>query len=380
MKRYTVLCALGAVAAVPAFASDADVGGLYVTPMAGVLRADKDRSTDGRDYALGGLAFGKHFSEAWSAEVLLNGTRLQGDPGTLTPDRTLWGGSLDLLRVFNRSGRFSPYIGVGAGLIRNDLDSTLTHPREFMYQASLGAFWTLWEGANGKTFALRPDFKARWDDSHAAGTLTDYIGELGFQFSWGGGRKVVAAALPPPPPPPPPPVAVAPAPPPPPVTPAPPADEDHDGVPDDRDRCPGTPRGVAVDANGCPQRGSITLEGVTFDFNSANLSAGSLNILDDVATGLKTHPRLKVELQGHTDSKGADAYNLALSQKRADAVRAYLLKSGVPAAQITSKGYGESQPIADNKTDAGRAKNRRVVMYVLDNPGDVEVKGAGQAK
>ena len=372
MKRYTVLFALSAVAAVPAFGSDADVGGMYLTPMIGVLRTDKDRPTHGRDYVLGGLAFGKHFSEAWSAEVMFNGTKLQGAP--FEPDRTLWAGSLDLLRVFNRPGRFSPYIGLGAGAIENDITPGAAGT-DAMAQVSLGAFWTIWEGGNGKSFALRPDFKARWDDAHTAGRLTDYIGQLGFQYTWGGMRKVSAA-----PPPPPPPVAVAPAPPPPPVVPAPPGDEDHDGVPDDRDRCPGTPRGVAVDANGCPQKGSITLEGITFDYNSANLAAGSLNILDDVADGLKKHPRLKVELQGHTDSRGPDAYNLTLSQKRADAVRAYLLKDGVPLTQITAKGYGEGQPIADNNTDAGRAKNRRVVMFVIDNPGDVEVKGAGEAR
>jgi OOP family OmpA-OmpF porin len=57
-----------------------------------------------------------------------------------------------------------------------------------------------------------------------------------------------------------------------------------------------------------------------------------------------------------------------------------LLKDGVPSTQITAKGYGEGQPIADNNTDAGRAKNRRVVMFVIDNPGEVEVKGAGEAK
>ena len=66
MKRYTVLSVLGAVVAVPAFASDADVGGTYFTPMGGVLRTDKERPTDGRDYAIGSLAIGKHFSEAWA--------------------------------------------------------------------------------------------------------------------------------------------------------------------------------------------------------------------------------------------------------------------------------------------------------------------------
>ena len=373
MKRSTLLCALAALVSAAASASDQDVGGYYFTPMGGVLYVDKDRPVVSRDNAIGGVAFGKHVSEAWSAEVLLNGSKLNG--AGAAPNLTLWGGSLDLLRVFNRAGRFSPYIGVGAGAIEPDL-SPGAAGTEAMAQASLGAFWTLWEGANGDSFALRPDFKARWDDAHTAGKLRDYIGQLGFQYTWGGKTRV--ASLPPPPPPPP--AAAAPAPPPPPVTPAPPGDEDRDGVTDDRDRCPGTPRGVAVDANGCPQRGSITLEGVTFDYNSANLIAGSLSVLDDVADGLKKHPRLKVELQGHTDSKGPDAYNLTLSQKRADAVRAYLLKDGVPATQITAKGYGEGQPIADNTTDAGRAKNRRVVMFVIDNPADVEVKGAGEAR
>ena len=103
-------------------------------------------------------------------------------------------------------------------------------------------------------------------------------------------------------------------------------------------------------------------------------------MLDDVADGLKKHPRLKVELQGHTDSKGPDAYNLTLSQKRADSVRNYLVKDGVASTQMTAKGYGEGQPVADNTTDNGRAKNRRVVMFVIDNPGEVTVKGEGEAK
>jgi OOP family OmpA-OmpF porin len=374
MKRLTVLCALGAVAGVPAFASDNDVGGMYVTPMIGDLHTDKDRPASSRDNAIGSLALGKHLSEAWSAEVLLNGVKIRNDDPA--PNQTAWAGSLDLLRVFNRAGNFSPYLGLGGGVIENDLTPGAAGS-DAMAQVSLGAFWTVWEGSNGDSFALRPDFKARWEDAHSAGRLTDYIGQIGFQYTWGGMRKVSAA---PPPPPPPPPAAVAPAPPPPPVTPAPPGDEDQDGVTDDRDRCPGTPRGVAVDANGCPQKGSITLEGVTFDYNSATLTQSSLAVLDTVAEGLKKYPRLKVELQGHTDSRGPDAYNLTLSEKRADAVREYLLKDGVPSSQMSAKGYGEAQPIADNKTDEGRARNRRVVMFVLENPGDVDVKGAGDVK
>ncbi len=95
----------------------------------GVIHVDKDRPTDGDDYAIGSLAIGKHLSEAWSAEVLLNGTKLQGDPNLLVPDLTVWGGSLDLLRVFNRSGRFSPYIGVGAGALEYDVKPGRTRCR-----------------------------------------------------------------------------------------------------------------------------------------------------------------------------------------------------------------------------------------------------------
>ena len=145
---------------------------------------------------------------------------------------------------------------------------------------------------------------------------------------------------------------------------------------DTSDQCPGTPSGTAVDAVGCPRKGSITLEGVTFETNSAKLTSTSRPVLDKVAAAMSKYPRLKVEVQGHTDSSGADAYNMNLSQQRADAVRDYLISQSVSPGQMTAKGYGETQPIADNSTEAGRAQNRRVVLHVTDNPGDVEVKEA----
>jgi OmpA-OmpF porin, OOP family len=142
---------------------------------------------------------------------------------------------------------------------------------------------------------------------------------------------------------------------------------------DTADRCPDTPRGTAVDATGCTRRGSITLQGVNFETNSATLTADSRPVLEAVATDLKKYPRLKIEVQGHTDNVGADAYNLGLSQRRAAAVREFLVAQGVGADQLSAKGYGEAQPVADNTTPAGRKDNRRVVLAVLDNPGDVEV-------
>ena len=92
----------------------------------------------------------------------------------------------------------------------------------------------------------------------------------------------------------------------------------------------------------------------------------------------RQHPRLKVELQGYTDSTGSDKYNLILSDKRANSVREYLISQQVRPEQLMAKGFGKADPVESNATPAGRAKNRRVVMKVLDNPGDVIVKGEGE--
>jgi outer membrane protein OmpA-like peptidoglycan-associated protein len=97
-------------------------------------------------------------------------------------------------------------------------------------------------------------------------------------------------------------------------------------------------------------------------------------VLDKVGADIKKYPSLKIELQGHTDSNGADAYNLKLSQQRADAVRDYLVQNaGVPPGQLIARGYGETMPVESNTTPDGRANNRRVVMLVLANSGDVKV-------
>jgi len=96
-----------------------------------------------------------------------------------------------------------------------------------------------------------------------------------------------------------------------------------------------------------------------------------------VAADQVKYPKLRIEVQGHTDSTGSERYNLQLSQRRAEAVREYLIAQGVAPGQVEARGYGEMQPIADNSTAEGRARNRRVVMRVLENPGHVEVE-AGQ--
>jgi OOP family OmpA-OmpF porin len=135
-------------------------------------------------------------------------------------------------------------------------------------------------------------------------------------------------------------------------------------VTDDIDRCPDTTPGVKVDAIGCFVE--VTLK-LNFEFDSAKLTAEDAKQLDGALSNLKSFPAdvissIKVHVAGHTDSRGRDAYNQGLSERRAVSVKDYLVAGGFPAAQIDTIGYGETQPVADNATEEGRAANRRVVI------------------
>jgi OmpA-OmpF porin, OOP family len=110
---------------------------------------------------------------------------------------------------------------------------------------------------------------------------------------------------------------------------------------------------------------SYTLDNVHFDFGKATLRAESFPELEEVAGFLKNKEDIRIEIAGHTDNVGADAENLKLSQQRADAIRNYLLKKGIQPARVTAKGYGASQPVADNTTDKGRQLNRRTEVRIL---------------
>jgi OOP family OmpA-OmpF porin len=142
-------------------------------------------------------------------------------------------------------------------------------------------------------------------------------------------------------------------------------DGDRDGVVDRLDKCPGSTPGARVDANGCEIPKVTTLKGVTFATNSATLTAGSMAVLDETAATLAKNPDLKAEVAGHTDNRGAAARNRVLSQQRAESVMRYLVSKGVNAANLTARGYGPDQPVADNRTEQGRNANRRVELRVL---------------
>ena len=148
-------------------------------------------------------------------------------------------------------------------------------------------------------------------------------------------------------------------------------DDDGDGVNNCDDKCPGSQAGQTIGPDGCPVPVSIDLKGVNFDFDKSTLRPDAVAILNEAAEILKRYPELKVEVAGHTDSKGTDAYNQALSERRARAVYDYLTSNGVDASRLAGpNGYGESRPIAPNTNEdgsdnpEGRARNRRTELNV----------------
>ncbi len=145
----------------------------------------------------------------------------------------------------------------------------------------------------------------------------------------------------------------------------PPPDRDNDGVNDDEDRCPDL-AGTAENA-GCPalEASKFNASAVQFVSGSATLTTAGRKELDKAARILnEQYPQLKVQIAGHTDNTGKAESNQALSEKRAAAVKAYLVKKGITEDRLTTIGYGQDQPVADNGTAAGRTQNRRVEFKV----------------
>lgn len=139
---------------------------------------------------------------------------------------------------------------------------------------------------------------------------------------------------------------------------APVLDSDGDGVMNDIDQCPNTPKGARVTAVGC---WVLTGDTVLFDFDSAVIKDTTL--LDEAIKIVLLNPDISGEIKGFTDSTGPEDYNLILSEKRANAVRDYFLQQGVDPGRIRAGGYGESSPVASNDTEEGRQQNRRVELH-----------------
>jgi OOP family OmpA-OmpF porin len=393
MKRIATLVCGACMAAFASLASaGAPEGSWYVAPQATATWLDDAREAD--DDAGASLAVGRVLNHAWDVELGYYGSEHQRASGEVD----LQGFSLAVKRVFYREGRVSPFILLGAARQR-----TILKPGEDRADptALYGVGVLIDLGGlrdSGSVFQLRGDLGARHAFSSGSDPVQDpidYVGAIGFQYAWGGAapRKAV--------------------------------DSDGDGVNDDLDRCPGTPAGTPVDSNGCPldddgdgvtndadkcpntppgtrvdEKGceldsdgdgifdsqdkcpdtpkgervdatgcpfnkELQLQGVKFSTNSAELLPESIPVLERAIATLKRYPELKVEVAGHTDSRGADAYNQQLSARRAATVLEYLKDGGV-SNTLTSRGYGEREPIASNDTEDGRLQNRRVVLRVLE--------------
>jgi OOP family OmpA-OmpF porin len=342
--------ALGSTSAV----ADADQP-WHITGQIGGVKLDSDRNTRDDD-VLWGVGFGRFFTNNLSLDLEYDdfeGTYRDFD--TVVPGATYdqWG--FRNLGVMGRyhfgDGDLRPYLAAGLGYLshRNvgDEDEGISKSLGLGMQGKIAEHWSaraqvLW----------RRDRDAGSKPEH--GSYSDLIYTIGLSFDFGGQAPAPAPA--------PAPAAAPAAPPPAPENP----DLDGDGVPNARDKCPNTRPGAVVDLDGCEVEAVIELEGVNFDFDKSTIRPEGKAILDGAAALLQKHDRVVVEVAGHTDSVGSDAYNQGLSERRANAVKDYLTSKGITATRLTARGYGESRPVASNDTDAGRAENRRVELIVLD--------------
>jgi OOP family OmpA-OmpF porin len=333
-----------------------EVGQVYLKGMGSYISADDDRHVD--DGFAGGLVgFGYALSDHFNVEFDMQRLNLDGEGtflmdggeggpiSTPYPDQDQTALNLNLVNIYNRDGIFSPFILAGVGVVNTDVSNS---DSDYL-QGQLGVGVL---AAFGDRVSFRTEMLARQQD--ASSSLTDFIFNAGFSVALGAKASpppppVVAAAAPPPPPPPPPP--------------APPADSDGDGVVDTADQCPDTPRGELVGTQGCS---CDVVREVQFAVDSADLTAAGKATLDEMAGNLTRLKFISGTVTGHTDGTGEAAYNQKLSERRAQSVAKYLEGKGIAVGRLTTSGAGESQPIADNATSEGRAKNRRVVLSRTD--------------
>lgn len=341
--------------------------GVYIAPMASYLKSDADLLDDG----FGGvLAAG--YRLGWYA---LEFSAVYHSVSTSSSDARELGGSLNGL-VFPFSSLPNLFlIGQVGGVELQDYPSsekpslaltTFGGGLGYLFPFALGNYEFGLRAEAVYRYGIREENHKPEGDFDAPKNYGDILVNVGLQLPMGLKKA----------PPPAEPVQVVPV--------VQPLDSDGDGVTDDLDRCPGTPAGSTVDAQGClpkppcksPGAGEritlagcgagdvVVLHGVNFEFDKARLTPNAKTILDNVADELKANPEIQVELGGYTDSRGSDAYNQKLSESRAQSVRSYLVEAGIADSRVTATGYGETAPVADNETEEGRELNRRVELKV----------------
>jgi OOP family OmpA-OmpF porin len=341
MKRVLMLGAAVVLCAVGSTAEADDAGSWYVSPMIQYGLQDNDpQLKDNFGYQVG---VGVNLPHSWAVEGDFN--RGEFDIKGVDASRRLTGYSVDVIKKFFPADLMErvlvqPYALVGGG----ELDDRTSAPgydfhtyHTYLAEAGIGLLTGLGSQQGSTRVQLRTEAKYRVEFANASRFgVQDPSGLMfgvGVQMNFGAPDdrppvikevvREVEVPAPTPPPPPPPPA--------PPLPPAP--------------------------------KGDIRLQGVTFATNSADLISESYGVLNTTAASLKPYPDLVIEVRGYTDSRGSAAYNLKLSQRRAESVMQYLKEHGV-TNQMTAKGFGKADPIADNSTEDGRLANRRVILHV----------------
>jgi outer membrane protein OmpA-like peptidoglycan-associated protein len=307
-----------------------------------------------------GIGAGARFSMYWLKNLALE---YEGDfTRTTSPvvgDLTALNHRADLVYFLPMGDRLRFLFGGGwtgtqyaTDTTKNQYDSGLNAVAGFKY--CMGDKWAWRTDVNA-------DFKDPSDQTPSGERTTTYNVRLGFSRFLGGPATNSPCYIAPKPAPAPAPAYVAPAPapaPPPQPAPAPPPQPAPAPVVVQPAPQPAPPPAPA-------RRDLLTLRGNLFEFDSSALTAGAKDTLQQAVTMLKANPTANVEIQGHTDSKGSDQYNQALSERRANSVKAFLVSQGIAAGRITTIGFGEARPAATNDTAAGRAINRRVVIIEI---------------
>lgn len=353
-----------------------------VSPMVGYLwNSTQDEKNLNNGGAMGGIenhpVFGleaqiNNISDVIKPElsVLYGRDRATGSSDTTGVLSTMVNGVYEMKNISN----ITPFAKAGLGYEWY----TNTHPSDFngmLLDAGLGAKMDI-----TKSIALKLEALYMYKMNNASvdgsnGEVHNVAALAGLTFKFGAkaapviaavAAPVVAAVVAEPKKPEPKPVVVAPTPAPvpapAPVVKAAPIDSDKDGVFDPQDKCPATPAGFKVDADGCPLQATLHLNFAT-DGHGVD-TAGTAKV-NEFAAFLKESPAYKANIVGHTDSTASDKYNQKLSEKRAEMVKKMLIDQGVASDRLTASGKGESMPVASNKTKQGRAENRRIEVELI---------------
>ncbi|MES2682189.1 MAG: OmpA family protein [Pseudomonadota bacterium] len=330
-----------------------DQANQYFAVLPGYFGADKDRGGTRRGVSISGI-YGYRWSPHWGLELNLMGSTIEtgSEKGT---DFYQQGGTVDLVYGFRDRGlSWTPFALIGIGAMQNDVVPDSEDAVSLIVNVGLGAVSS---PLTSLGFKLRAEGRYQRDEFQQG--YSDYRLLAGIEIPFGKQRVELAPLAPP-------------------VievrevvkevmVPMPFVDTDKDSIEDSRDKCPDTPEGLKVDADGCVIEGQVLeLRGVTFALDKSNLQLNAQTVLDYVTKGMKGQPTMTVEIAGHTDSLGSTAYNLKLSQRRAEAVSAYLLAQGIDAGRLSAKGYGESELLVTPETnEIDKERNRRVMFRVL---------------